>query len=102
MRTLPLFAILLTVCCLLPGSGHAQELKCRPESHSFGNVQIGSTASFFLRSFTNIGTKTLTISAVSREGGSFFLGDFPFPVKLRPGKSIALPVNFSPAAGGGR
>ncbi len=97
MRTLPLFAILLTVCCLLPGSGHAQELKCRPESHSFGNVQVGSTASFSFE-LTNIGTKTLTISAVSRRGAAFSLGDFPFPVKLRPGKSIALPVNFSPAA----
>ena len=99
MRTLPLFAILLAVCSLLPGSSLAQQLKWRPDAHDFGNVQVGNTATFSFE-LTNVGSKTADISAVSMKGSLFSVGDLALPIKIKPGKSIELPVIFSPTATG--
>lgn len=98
MRTLPLFAILFAVCWVLPVSSYAQKLRCHPDFHDFGTVQVGSTATFSFQ-ITNAGNKTLILSAISADGAAFSVGSFTLPAKLRPGKSVELPVIFSPAKG---
>ncbi len=85
--------------CLAPASAWAQKLECKPCSHSFGEVQIGTSHSYSIE-LSNAGTKGLNITSKSKTGKAFEFGDFPLPVHLRPGASVKLPVVFKPSEKG--
>lgn len=67
--------------------------------HDFGNVQVGTPVTFSFQ-LTNVGTRISIISDVTMRGTCFSLGTFTFPIKLKPGESVELPVIFSPSAAG--
>lgn len=77
----------------------AQEIHCSPCAHGFGKVDVGNSASFSVE-LSNIGHKTLTISAKSENSKAFSLGTFPIPMKLAPGASALLPIIFKPTTRG--
>jgi hypothetical protein len=80
-------------------SGWAQQLQCNPCSHAFGQVQIGKSSSYSFK-LTNTGNKTVDVVSKSKQGHAFSFGHFPLPVTILPGKSVLLPVVFTPAAQG--
>jgi hypothetical protein len=89
--------------CLLLGlatiSLSAQELECHPCRHGFGKVQTGSSHSFNFQ-LTNSSKRTLKITSDSVQGNEFAIGTFPLPVTVAPGKSVELPVIFTPTTSG--
>jgi hypothetical protein len=87
------------LCCLAPAYVWAQELHCSPCWHGFGEIQIGDSSSFSIQ-LSNTGNKMLRITSKSEQGSAFAFGDFPVPVKIRPGESVQLPVIFTPTAQG--
>jgi|ERR1019366_6882632 hypothetical protein len=103
MRSSPLALILLIVAwflfCLAPASASAQELHCKPCSHAFGAVQIGSSASYSIQ-LSNTGSEALRITSKSKQGSAFSFGTFRVPVKILPGASVELPAIFTPTAKG--
>jgi fibronectin type 3 domain-containing protein len=96
---------ILHVCLLLvalPGlatTASAQQLDCQPCRHGFGKVQTGSSRSFNVN-LTNSGKRSLKITADAVQGSEFAVGTFPLPVTLKPGKSVQLPLIFTPTSGG--
>ncbi len=99
MRSFPPFVIVWLFCWLAPSPIWAQELYCKPCSHSFGKVQLGDSSSYSFQ-LTNTGDKILRITSKSEQGAAFSFGKFPLPVKIQPGESVELPVIFTPAARG--
>ncbi|MGB9072831.1 MAG: choice-of-anchor D domain-containing protein [Terriglobales bacterium] len=99
MRSFPLIVIACLLCALAPASAWAQQLQCKPCSHAFGKVQVGNSSSFSIQ-LSNTGNKTLRITSKSEHGSGFSFGDFPVPVKIKPGASLQLPVIFAPTAKG--
>jgi hypothetical protein len=103
MRSFPRFATnYLSVCLFLllaATSVSAQELECQPCRHGFGKVPTGTSHSFNVQ-LTNSGKRSLQITADSIQGSEFSIGTFYLPVKLAPGKSVELPVLFTPTASG--
>lgn len=92
----------LPVCLLLglaTTSVFAQELECQPCRHGFGKVPTGTSHSFNVQ-LTNSGKRSLQITADSVQGSEFSIGTFHLPMKLAPGKSVELPVIFTPTASG--
>jgi|SRR5208337_2886700 len=99
MRCLPLIVIAWLFCCLAPASAWAQQLQCDPCKYAFGKVLVGDSSSFSFQ-LTNTGKKTLRITSKSEQGSAFSFGNFPVPVKIKPGASVQLPVIFTPTAKG--
>jgi hypothetical protein len=99
MRFFPLIVIAGLLCGLATAPVWAQQLQCDPCNHAFGKVQIGNSSSYSFQ-LTNIGTRTLRITSKSEQGSAFSFGNFPLPVKIKPGASVELPVIFTPAAKG--
>ncbi len=84
---------------LVPAFASAQELRCKPCSHAFGNVQIGISSSYTIQ-LSNTGSEKLRITSKSKQGSAFSFGTFPLPVTIPPGASVELPVVFKPTAKG--
>lgn len=99
MRYLPQAAIAALLCLLPPPSAWTQQLKCKPCNYKFGKVQVSTSSSRFFV-LTNTGTKTLRITSKSIQGDAFSFGDFKLPKNVSPGKSVQLPVNFTPSQSG--
>jgi hypothetical protein len=97
MRAFPLTAVALILFSLEPASTWAQQLQCNPCSHHFGRIEVGSSRSFSIQ-LTNTGKKSLSILSKTKQGSEFSFGPFPLPIKLRPGKTVQLPVVFKPTA----
>lgn len=97
MRAFPLTAVALLLFSLGPASTWAQQLKCKPCSHSFGKAEVGTSKSFSIQ-LTNTGTKSLSIRSKSKQGSEFWFGHFPLPITLKPGKTVLLPIVFKPTA----
>jgi hypothetical protein len=92
----------LPVCLLLglaTSSISAQELECQPCRHGFGKVPTGTSHSFNFQ-LKNSGKRSLKITSDSIQGSEFSIGTFPLPVTVAPGKSVELPVIFTPTASG--
>ncbi len=98
MRFFPPAAVAGLILCLAPLSVWAQQLHCDPCSYNFGKVQIGSSSSYSIL-LSNTGTRTLRIAS-SAEKGRAFSFEISLPLKLQPGASVKLPVNFKPTAKG--
>lgn len=77
----------------------AQQLDCQPCRHGFGKVQTGNSKSFNIN-LTNSGKRSLKITADSVQGSEFAVGTFPLPMTLKPGKSVQLPLIFTPTTVG--
>lgn len=96
MRVISVLAVLL-LFLPLPLSW-SQQLTCKPCSHAFGKVKVGTSASVSIQ-LSNTGNRSLRIFSKSRQGsGEFHLGSFPLPITLMPGKSVKLPIIFKPIA----
>ena len=78
---------------------NAQQLQCNPCQHAFGKVQIGESSSYSIQ-LTNTGSSLLRITSLSVDGSAFSVGNFPLPMKLRPGAGVQLPVTFAPTVQG--
>ena len=99
MRSFPLILIAWAFCWLIPAPAWAQELHCKPCWHYFGEVQIGGSSSFHFH-LANTGKKTVRISSRSEQGSAFSFRNFPLPLNIQPGASVALTVIFAPTAKG--
>jgi hypothetical protein len=99
MRFFPLLALVLSLSSLAPARAWAQQLQCKPCSHAFGKVEVGSSSSFSIQ-LTNTGTKYLRILTKSQQGSEFKFGYFPLPITLQPGSTVQLPIVFKPTAVG--
>jgi hypothetical protein len=100
MRTFPVVvALFFFVAFLAPASSFAQELDCSPCSYGFGSVPIKVSSRYSIK-LTNPGRETLSITSKSVRGSAFSFGTFPLPVKIAPGKSVELPLIFTPTAKG--
>ena len=98
MKFLPWKTLVLSLCTWPLSHAAAQQLECSPCSYGFGNVKVGTSVSFSIQ-LSNTGNKSLRISGISKQGSSEFqVGSFPLPVRLMPGKSVNLPVIFTPTA----
>ena len=98
MKFLPRLSIVLFLSVWPLSHAAAQQLQCNPCSHAFGRVKVGTSVSFSVQ-LSNTGSKALSISAKSKQGsGEFHFGSFPLPVTLMPGKTVKLPIIFSPIA----
>jgi Abnormal spindle-like microcephaly-assoc'd, ASPM-SPD-2-Hydin len=98
MKFLPRMAIVLFLSAWPLSHTAAQQLQCNPCSHAFGKVKVGTSVSFSIQ-LSNTGSKSLRISTKSKQGsGEFHFGSFPLPVTLMPGKSVNLPIIFTPTA----
>jgi len=99
MRYFPILLVVWLLCWLAPAPAWAQQLQCDPCDYHFGRVQVGQSSSYSIK-LTNTGRQTLSITSKSKQGRAFSIGNFPLPVKLRPGASTHLPVIFTPTAPG--
>jgi hypothetical protein len=99
MRIFPRLVVAALFCVLASAPAWTQELECSPCSHNFGKVAVGDSGSYSIQ-LTNTGDKKVTIESKSKRGAAFSFGDFPLPLKIDPGASVQLPINFKPIAKG--
>ena len=100
MRSFPQYLLTLgLLTCLASAGMWKQELQCDPCNHGFGQVQVGTSATFSIR-LTNTGQKTLSILSKSMQGSSFSFGNFSVPKTIAPGASVELPIIFRPTVKG--
>ncbi len=66
---------------------------------SFGNVTVGTPTTQSL-TLNSTGTAPVSISYASISGSGFSLLDGTFPVKLNPGQSMVVQVQFNPSTAG--
>src|SRR5882757_7124000 len=99
MRNFPRFAMALLALVLPFSHAWAQQLDCQPCDNHYGRITIG-TSSQRLIQLTNIGTKSVRIRTKAVTGNAFTFGSFPLPVDLGAGKSIKMPVIFTPTVAG--
>jgi len=70
-----------------------------PASLSFGNINVGGSASQALQ-LSNTGNSSVTISQVAAAGAGISVSGFSSAVTLAPSQSIPLTVSFAPSAAG--
>lgn len=99
MKAFPRLVVVSLFLSLTSLWAHAQKLQCDPCSHGFGRVTINTTKQYNFQ-VSNTGSKTLHILTKSKKGQPFSFGSFPLPVTLKPGKSVLLPVKFTPKTKG--
>src|SRR6266853_5579741 len=96
MRSFPGYLVALALLtCYGSASTSKQQLQCNPCTHGFGQVQVGTSATFSIR-LTNTSQKTLSIRSKSIQGTSFSFGNFSVPKTIAPGASVELPIIFRP------
>lgn len=99
MKFFPRMALVLFLSAWAVTYAGAQQLDCQPCNNHFGRVQIGSQVQRLIQ-LTNVGTKSLRIRAKSVVGAAFTFGNFPLPVDIGAGKSIKMPIIFTPTVAG--
>ena len=100
MRYFPVIVAGWLLCCFTPASAWAQKLECKPCSHSFGKIQVGSSSSYSIE-LLNAGSKALTIRYVSKQGpAAFSLVNLALPIKIKAGASVHLTIAFAPKSPG--
>jgi Abnormal spindle-like microcephaly-assoc'd, ASPM-SPD-2-Hydin len=86
----------------LSGTGVAApvpQLTVSPTSLSFGNVTVNSTATQTI-TLKSTGTGPVTLSGVSVSGSGFSTASIALPLKLNPGQTLNLQINFTPTVSG--
>src|SRR6267154_5834855 len=99
LRSFPRYLLALALLTCLASATWKQELQCDPCNHGFGEVQVGTSATFSIR-LTNTGQKTLSILSKSMQGSAFSFGNFAVPKTIAPGASVELPIIFKPTLKG--
>ena len=74
-------------------------LSANPASLSFGNVQVGSSASLS-ETLTNTGGVNVTISQANVTGSGFSISGLTLPATLTPGGSVTFTAKFAPTVTG--
>jgi Abnormal spindle-like microcephaly-assoc'd, ASPM-SPD-2-Hydin len=97
MRSFP--GCLVALAMLSGLASASQQLQCNPCTHGFGQVQVGTSATFSIR-LTNTSQKTLSIRSKSMQGSAFSFGNFSVPKTIAPGASVELPIIFRPKVKG--
>ena len=81
----------------LVGAGSVPELEISPDPLDYGVTYIGCDEENYI-DLTNVGTDLLNIEDISFGGDSFTLSeDYSLPIKLEPGESTQLTLNFNPS-----
>ena len=84
----------------LAGTGASPgQLIGNPGSLSFGNVQVGGSASL-MDSLTNSGTSSVTITQATATGAGFSVTGLNPPLTLNPGQSVSFTATFAPQSAG--
>ena len=99
MQNFPRLAMALLALVLPLSHARAQRLDCPSCNNHFGRITIGTSAKRFLH-LTNTGTKSVRIRSKSITRSAFTLGNLPLPLDLGAGKSINMPVIFTPTVVG--
>ncbi|HVO80848.1 MAG TPA: choice-of-anchor D domain-containing protein [Terriglobales bacterium] len=74
-------------------------LKVNPTSVSFGNVQVGQSATA-TATLSNIGKGNLTVYYATMSGTGFTTGGLNVPLTLTPNQSYTFSITFAPQSGG--
>jgi len=99
MRSSPGYLVALALLTGLASASTWTQLQCNPCTHGFGQVQVGTSATFSIR-LTNTGQKMLSILSKSMQGSAFSFGNFTVPKTIAPGASVELPIIFKPTLKG--
>jgi hypothetical protein len=84
----------------LSGTGTAQgQLAANPASVSFGNMQVGASASRTVL-INNSGSASVTVSQAAASGTGFTASGMSFPATIPAGQSASINVTFAPKAAG--
>ena len=75
------------------------ELSISPTTVSFGNVNVGSSASQNI-TLTNAGNAALTISSATPSGQGFSINSLALPQAIGAGVSVTFAVQFAPLSAG--
>ena len=99
MPNFPRLALVVLGAASFCSPAWTQQLDCQPCNDHYGRVQIGTPIQRLIQ-LTNIGKKSLKITAKSISGAAFTIGNFPLPVTLGPGLGVKLPITFTPVVAG--
>jgi hypothetical protein len=77
----------------------AGHLTANPAGQSFGNIQVGKTATNN-QTLTNTGASKVTITKIASSGSSFSVSGITAPLTLAPGHSVTFTTAFTPIAVG--
>jgi P pilus assembly chaperone PapD len=85
----------------LSGTGVAATytMSLSPTALSFGNINVGSSASQNLQ-LSNTGNSSVTVNQVAASGNGISVSGLATPVTIAPSQSVTLAVKFAPAAAG--
>lgn len=70
-----------------------------PPSVSFGNLNVGSTATQVVQ-LSNTGNSSVTVSQVAASGAGVSVSGLTVPATIAPSQSVPLSVTFAPTTGG--
>jgi len=97
MRSFP--ALLVLALFVAIGTSSAQHLQCAPCWNLFPKTTVGQSSTYTFE-LTNTGTSVLKVTSITLPQGAFSLGNFALPANIQPGKSVPMPVVFTPTAAG--
>jgi Abnormal spindle-like microcephaly-assoc'd, ASPM-SPD-2-Hydin/Transmembrane protein 131-like N-terminal len=85
----------------LSGTGAAatNTLSLNPGSLSFGNLNVGSTASQTVQ-LANTGNSSVTVSQITASGAGVSVSGLAAPVSIAPSQSVPVTVKFAPTTAG--
>jgi hypothetical protein len=81
------------------GMNATYTMSLTPASVSFGNLNVGSTASQTVQ-LSNTGNSSMTVSQVAASGSGISVSGLAAPVTIAPSQSVPLTVKFAPPSGG--
>lgn len=93
------FMVTLVVTVTLPLFASQQSLVASSSNVRFGKVAIGSSESQVV-DVTNLGSASVTVSAVSVSGSEFSVSGVSLPVSIGAGQTFPLSIKFAPAISG--
>ena len=92
-----LFLALMVLGCGFSGTAHAaRQLTANSNYLTFGNVNVGSSATLPV-TLTSAGTSSVTISSASIGGSGYTVSGASFPLTLKAKQSVTLQFTFAPA-----
>jgi len=81
------------------GMSATYTMSLTPASVSFGNLNVGNTASQTVQ-LSNTGNSSMTVSQVAASGSGISVSGLAAPVTIAPSQSVPLTVKFAPSSGG--
>lgn len=94
------YAPVATLVLELSGDGISSDaITASPSTMSFGQVNVGSTATLPVV-LTNDRTWKVTLAQIVISNSAFSMSGTPIPLTLNPGQSVTLEVSFKPQSAG--